>query len=183
MKIFKKTLLVLTLLVVVAIGFLWYMDYFASIKIEEKEEGGYMLVGKGVIGPYSDVGKHMLDADNKLRELGIKCTKGFGIYYNDPNTTPKEKCRSLVGNILEIQDFAKIKNLTLDGLKRDSIPKAKAIVAVFPIKNTWSYMLGPMKVYPKFSQYMAEHNYKPVLSFEIYDMPKEKIIFVMQYSE
>jgi hypothetical protein len=44
-------------------------------------------------------------------------------------------------------------------------------------------MIGPMKVYPKFTQYMKEKKYKPVLSFEIYDMSKKKIIFVMQYSE
>lgn len=182
MKLLKKIMLVVTVLVVLATCFLWYMGYFSSLKIEDKEEGGYMVVGKEVIGPYSDVGKHMLDVDNKLRELGINSTKGFGIYYNDPNTTPKEKCRSLVGNIVEIKDLEKIKNLQLDGFKKDSIPVAKAVVSEFPIKNTISYMIGPMKVYPKFSQYMTERNYKPVLSFEIYDMAQKKIIFVMQYS-
>jgi hypothetical protein len=183
MKILNKALMVVTLLVVLAVGFLWYMGYFASVKIEEKEDGGYFVVGKEVIGPYSEVGKHMLEADNKLKGLGIICTKGFGIYYNDPNTTPKEKCRSLVGNIVEVKDLEKIKNAQLEGLKIDSIPKAKAVVAEFPIKNTLSYMLGPTKVYSKFSRYITEHNYKIALSFEIYDMPKEKIIFVMQYSE
>jgi len=182
MRILRKVMLILIALILIAIGFFWYMGAFTTIQIAEKEEGGYLVAGMEVIGPYSKVGRYMGDVDSKLKKLGVISTKGFGIYYDDPANTPQEKCRSLVGNILDKKNFDKIKDIQAEGLKIDSIPKAKSVVAEFPIKNMLSYMIGPMKVYPVFSKYMKEKKYKPVLSFEIYDNADKKIIFVMQYT-
>lgn len=103
------------------------------------------------------------------------------VIYDDPKTTPKEKCRSFVGNIIEQKDCDKIKFIEAKGLKIDSIPNEQDIVAEFPLKNMISYMIGPMKVYPEFSKYIIEKKYKPTLSFEIYNNTEKKIVFVMQY--
>lgn len=175
----KKTLWILGVLALIVIGFLWYIGVFATIKVEEKTEGGYTVAGVEVVGPYSKAGQHIGEVANKLKEVGVLSTKGFGIYYDDPKNTPQEKCRSLVGFIIEQRDIDKIKST---GLKVDSVPSAKAVVAEFPLRNMLSYMIGPVKVYPEISGYMSEKKYKPVLSFEIYDSDEKKIIFAMQYS-
>ena len=182
MKTLKKTFMIITILLVAAIGFLWYMGTFGSVKAEEREEGGYTVVGKEIIGPYSKAGQHISDVDARMKELGIISTKGFGIYYDDPKTTPKEKCRSFVGNILEEKDFNRKNDLQSKGLKIDSIPKTMALVIEFPLKNMMSYMIGPMKAYPVFSKIIEEKKLKPGLTFEIYDPAEKKIIFVMQYT-
>lgn len=159
----------------------WYMGYFSRVNIVEKDEGGFKVIGVNVTGPYSNVAKDMERVSKQLKEMGVICTKGFGIYYDDPKMVNAEKCRSFVGNIIDEKDFKIVSELKPEGLKIDSIPKAKTVVAEFPIKNTLSYMIGPMKVYPALSNYMSARGYTSVLSVEIYDIPNKKIMFMMQY--
>jgi hypothetical protein len=182
MKILKKILLSAGLLIIIVVVFLAYLGYFSSVKVEEKQEGGYTVVGVNVTGPYSKAGKYISNVDSKLKEAGINSIKDFGIYYDDPKNTPAEKCRSLVGVIIDKRDLEKVLVLELKDIKIDSIPRANSVVAEFPLKNMISYMVGPMKAYPAISDRMKEKNYKTALSFEIYDKSEEKIIFVMQYT-
>lgn len=175
-------MLVIGSIVIIIIAFLGYMGFFSTITPEEKEEGGYVVVGIEVTGPYSQAGKYIGNVNDNLKKAGIICSKGFGIYYDDPKITPEEQCHSLVGCIIDKKDLEKIKTLNLTGLKIDSIPKAMAVVVEFPLKNMLSYMLGPIKAYPLISKHMQEKNYKLILSFEIYDNTQKKITFVMQYA-
>lgn len=180
MRVIKRILLAISLVTIVAAGFLAYIGYFSSVKPEEKAEGGYIIVGVNVTGSYSKVGQRINDVQNKLKEAGIKSIKGFGIYYDDPKITPSENCRSLVGSVISRNELAKVIALNLSDFKIDSIPRRNSVVAEFPIRNVLSYMIGPMKVYPAISKYMEEKNYTSALSFEIYDQAEKHIIFVMQ---
>jgi hypothetical protein len=181
MKFIKITLVIISLILVFVIAFFWYMGYFQSVQVQEKQEGGYLMAGVDVVGPYSDAGRHISKVDYKLKALGVNSTKGIGIYYDDPKTTPKDKYHSYVGNIIDVTDTLLLEKIKLNGLKIDSIPNKKALIIEFPIKNTMSYMIGPMKAYPIFSKYVLEKNIKPTLTFEIYDMNTNIITFVMQY--
>ena len=182
MKTLKIILAIIGLLLVLAFVFFWNMGLFTSVNVAEREEGGYKVVGMEYTGSYSDAGKSMMDIDKKLKETGIICTKGFGIYYDNPQVTPKEKCRSFVGNILEEKDLGRITELLAKGFKVDSVPKGNAVVVELPIKNNISYMIGPIQAYPAISKYMQAKGYKPKLSLEVYDVPVKKIYYIMQYS-
>jgi hypothetical protein len=181
MKFIKITLVIISLILVLVIGFFWHMGYFESVQVQEKQEGGYLMAGIDVVGPYSDAGRHISKVGYKLKALGINSGNGIGIYYDDPKTTPKDKYHSFVGNIINVTDIDLLEKIKLNGLKIDSIPQKKALIIEFPIKNTMSYMIGPMKAYPIFTQYVLEKNIKPTLTFEIYDMEVNIITFVMQY--
>ena len=181
MKFIKITLVIISLILVLVIGFFWQMGYFESVQVQEKQEGGYLMAGIDVVGPYSDAGRHISKVDYKLKALGINSGNSIGIYYDDPKTTPKDKYHSFVGNIINVTDIDLLEKIKLNGLKIDSIPKKKALIIEFPIKNTMSYMIGPMKAYPIFTKYVLEKNIKPTLTFEIYDMEANIITFVMQY--
>lgn len=80
MKALKIILTTLSAIIIILLLFGWYIGFFKSIIVEEKEEGGYKVVGMEITGPYSKVGKSMMDIDKKLKDSGIICTKGFGIY-------------------------------------------------------------------------------------------------------
>jgi hypothetical protein len=177
----KKFFFLLLLVVFAIIVFAVYLGVFNEIKMEEKQEGGYVIAGYDVLGPYSMAGKSMSDVDVKVRNAGLQLTMGLGIYYDDPKVVPPQKCRSFIGFILDKQSLNKITDLKTAGLKVDTILPASSVVAEFPLKNNLSYMIGPMKVYPVFSTYMNQKRYKPALSFEIYDKLHDKIVFVMQY--
>ncbi len=181
MKTLKKIVTIIAIMVLIVGLFAWYIGYFNNIKIEEKKEGGYTVIGMEFTGPYSQAGKFMVDVDKKLKDAGIEYTTGFGIYYDDPKIVPAEKCRSFVGGILGKKYLNKITDLKASGFKVDSIPLAEAVVAEFPIKNSLSYMIGPMKVYPAISKYMKKNKYETTLSLEIYDEPHKKVTYIMQY--
>lgn len=179
----KKFLLVLAIVVFIIILFAAYLGLFTNIKVEDKEAGGYKVVGREFVGDYSKAGKWMLDVDKELRSNGVISTKGFGIYYDDPKTVPSDKCRSFVGNILEDKDHGRMDELQSKGFKLDSILIKNSIVTYFPIKNMLSYMVAPMKVYPVFSKYIKEKGYTVTKSIEIYDIPNKRIEFIMQYDK
>lgn len=181
MRILRIVLTFAASLLIIALLIAWYVGFFNEVKIEEKKEGGYKVVGMEFTGPYSKVGRLMTDVDKKLKDMGIESTRGFGIYYDDPKVIPSEKCRSFAGNILEEKYFDKAQELESSGFRVDSVPIKNAVVAEFPIKNSLSYMIGPMKVYPAFSEYLNKKGYKPDLSMEVYDIPNKKIIYIMQY--
>ena len=71
MKFIKVTLVIISLIITFAGGFFWYMGYFQSVQVQEKQEGGYLMAGVEVVGPYSDAGRHISKVDNKLKALGI----------------------------------------------------------------------------------------------------------------
>lgn len=182
MKIIKIALVILGVLALIVLGVLWSSGFFADIKMEEKEMGGYLVIGKDITGPYEQTGKYMQQVESKIKAEGIPVSKGLGIYYDNPDVTPKEKCRSFVGSIIDKNDMAKALSIQASDLRIDSIPTAQSVVVEFPANNQISYMVGPIKVYPALNEYMKEKNYKCTLSFEVYDMNQRKIIYVMQYA-
>jgi CHASE3 domain sensor protein len=89
MKILFPIVIIVAVMMAISIVFLWYLGMFSNYTIEEKIEGGYTVAGNEVIGPYSKIGKHIDAVDTKLKALGIFSSKGFGIYYDNPNSVPK----------------------------------------------------------------------------------------------
>lgn len=181
MKLLKITLMLVAAAAIIILLTGWYIGYFNHINVVEKDAGGYKIIGVHVTGPYSAVSKDIENVSKQLKDMGVTSSKGFGIYYDDPKMVPAEKCKSFVGNIIEEKDFKIVSELKPEGLKIDSIPYTKTVMAEFPIKNSLSYMIGPMKVYPALSDYMSGKGYTNKLSVEIYDIPNKQIIFMMQY--
>jgi hypothetical protein len=89
--------------------------------------------------------------------------------------------KSFIGAILETNQLKKIPELKAAGFKIDSIAVKKTLSAEFPIKNAFSYMVGPWKVYPVLSKLMNEKNYTMDMTMEIYDVRNRKINFLIQY--
>ena len=179
----KKVLAIVIIAVVVLafglIGFSGYIGMFSKIEVYEKEIGPYHYVYKEFRGDYKLTGPVFDEVYDAVKKEGIKSDLGIGIYYDDPAKTPVKDLRSDCGTIIAKEDVAKAKNLNA-GLKTGMIKKSIKAIAEFPIKNTLSYMFGPMKAYPALAVYAKEKEYKEaVLAYEIYDVKGKKIFFVM----
>jgi hypothetical protein len=183
MKTVKIILAVLASIVILVIAGMAWMGFFASVIVTEKEMGGYQLAGLEITGEYSKVGCTMMKADSELKAMKIICTKGFGVYYDNPQVTPKEKCRSFVGDVLEKADSAQIALIKSKGLRVDSVSIKQSVVVELPIKNDMSYMIGAMKAYPALGKYISERKYSVTLSMELYDMPAKKAYYIMQFDK
>jgi hypothetical protein len=175
----KTVLIILFVLALAIFLFLSYMSVFKKVEIKQKQEGNYTLAGRKFTGPYYKIAPVMDEVDRLLRENGIECLKGAAIFYDNPNETPKEQCRSFAANIIEKEHFSRLEEIKAMGLELITLERQNALVAEFPIKNTFSYILGPMKVYPAFEKEMKPFNIVPQISYEIYDIPEKKIVFVM----
>ena len=181
MKKRKTTLILVSGLLTVFVVIAFYNGVFEKIDIQEKERGGFKLVGLEFKGPYSEAGRYINEVEKRLKKNETSSSLSFGVYYDDPKKVKPKDCRSFVGIILEKKDLEKIPLLLADGFKIDSIPFKKSLQSEFPIKNTFSYMIGPWKVYPKLSKYMKERNYTVDLMMEVYDTGNRKIDFLIQY--
>ncbi|MCC5928012.1 MAG: hypothetical protein JJU28_02095 [Cyclobacteriaceae bacterium] len=175
-----KTLIIVVFLASTVIFlFLAYMSVFKKIEIRQKQEGDYVLAGKKFTGPYHKIAPVMDEVDRLLREKGINCVKGAAIFYDNPKETPKEQCRSFAANVIEKDHLSRLQEIKSMGLEVIIIERQNSLVAEFPIRNVLSYMLGPMKIYPAFEKEIRASKAVPQLSYEIYNIPDKKILFVM----
>ena len=166
-------------IIVVIIVFLGYYGIFAGITVEEKTLDSFWMVYQKHIGEYKDVGPIMDAVYNGLKDdYSIATTRGFGLYYDDPREVPKEKCRSIVGCILENADAGRADELREKYFVRE-YPVSSVVTAEFPFKGTLSIIIGIFRVYPKLGKYIKEKGYAPRPMFEIYDTPGKKAIYGM----
>jgi len=176
----KNFLIVLIAVIIILLSFLAYMGVFSTISIEEKTMGPFTYAYIEHIGPYSGVGEPMAELYEKMEAADFNSTDGIGIYYDDPKKTPAAELRSEVGSIIAPEDIDKIEKNS-DKFSFNTIEEKKYLVAEFPIKNIMSYMLGPMKVYPAFNEYLVAKDIEvPTKGIEYYDMTNKQILFMME---
>ncbi len=183
MKTVKIIVFVLLILIVLIFVIGAILGIFTKVSVVEKQEGGFKVVGLEYTGPYQQSGKYMKEVTEKLKEAGISDNMGFGIYYDDPKTTPADKCRSYVGAVLDKKEYDKVEQLKTKGFRIDSLAMAPSVIVEFPIKSSLSYMIGAMKAYPAISAFMVERSLKPGLAIELYDMKEKKITYIMQCAQ
>jgi DNA gyrase inhibitor GyrI len=177
MKIF---IIVLVAVILAILMFLSYIGMFSKVSISERKMGPYTYAFVTHVGPYTEVGKPMMELNDKMTEAGFNSIDGIGIYYDDPKQTSKEKLRSDVGSIISTEDLAKVES-NKDNFDFATLEESNYIVAEFPIKNPLSYMFGPMKVYPAFTKYLEEKNIEvPTIGIELYDVTNKKILYMME---
>lgn len=175
----KALLIILGILFVLIIGYLIYSGVFVSVNVIEKSVGPYQLVFKEHKGDYKDSAKVANEIYyTLLNDYKIETFKGFGIYYDDPVEVKKKDLRSEVGVILEKKDYFKI-NKIKKKFKVKRLNRINSVVAELPFKTRASVILGIIKVYPAFKKYMKEKKYKQNYSIEIYDVPNQKITYLI----
>jgi len=111
-------------------------------------------------------------------EDNIETFRGFGIYYDDPKTTPGEELRSIAGCILEPADTSRIKSLSGKYAIME-IPEKLYVTSEIPFRSQLSVFAGIVKVYPALKKYMKDKGYAQVPAMEIYDSNKT-IIYLFE---
>lgn len=168
----KKVIISVLVVVLIAMVFgIWYLGLFEPINLSESELGPYKYVYESYTGPYDNTGPIFEKLYKDLDIDGIKVTRGIGFYYDNPQEVAPEKLRSDCGAIIEEPDYSKIEALK-DKYHLKDFPKTPVLMARFPIRNMLSFMIGPMKVYPKMAESFDLKKYKPAeYGLEVYDMP------------
>lgn len=174
-----KTLIIVILSIVALVLIIYsYFGGFKKITTEISRQGGETVVYEEITGDYKQSGTVMDKVYYSLRDTdNIDTYKGFGIYYDNPQTTEKLKLRSEAGCIIEPDDVNKVSAIS-GNFKVKVLPEKEYLIAEFPYKGKMSVMFGIMKVYPAMNKYAEKNNLPaegPVT--EIYDVPNKKIIY------
>lgn len=178
LKILVGVVLAIVTACVLAYG---YYGGFTKVQFQTVKQGGEILVYQEFVGDYQQSGVIMDKVySSLLNDYKIETRRGFGIYYDNPETVEASKLRSDLGCILEHKDSAKVAVLQ-KSFKVKTCPEGNYLVAEFPFKGKMSIILGIMKVYPALSEYMEENGFSDQVSImEIYDTPNQKIIYRAQ---
>lgn len=124
-----------------------YLGVYKNVEISQAEMGPYHTVYLENIGPYHKVNKQIEKVEKYMISIGSPCQRTFGIYIDDPAHVEEARMRSHVGCLVE----APLKDLP-EGLLNGEILKKNYTIAIF----TGSPGIGPLKVYPKVYEYLAE---------------------------
>ncbi len=174
-----KTLIIIILSVIAVVLIVYsYFGGFNQVTANISLQGGETVVYEEITGDYKQSGTVMDKVYYSLRDTdNIETFKGFGIYYDNPQTTEKAKLRSEAGCIIEPGDVDKVNNIS-GNFKVKVLPEKEYLIAEFPYKGKMSVVFGLMKVYPAMNKHAKKNNLPaegPVT--EIYDVPHKKIIY------
>ncbi len=178
MRILGRVVIVLAVIVIAFLIVLTRYGLFSSVSVSEKNVGPYLLVYKTHIGDYKSVAPIIGEIYDDLKNsYSIEATKGFGLYYDNPQEVDKAKLRSIVGCIVEgksVEDLRKVNNKY--GV--NEYPSSKSVIAQFPYRGKLSIVIGIFKVYPKLGSYIKEHKYPQTPIMELYDRSHGRIEYI-----
>jgi hypothetical protein len=178
MRIMKIILIVVAVLIALILIIYTYYGGFKKIEFVVSEQGGETLVFENLTGDYKQ-SPVIIDKiyNNLLKNDKIETTKGFGIYYDNPQKVEISKLRSEIGCILEEKDSSRVAELKSKYLVK-TYPKASYLVTEFPYKNGISIFIGIMRVYPAMGAAIQKEGLSDKGAvMEIYDLPNKKIIY------
>lgn len=187
-KINKKKIVIGAIIIalILASGIIcyWYYGGFYPVEIQEKQQGGEVVIYENVNGDYSQAGS----VSNKLYYAllyndTLNTSKGFGTFYDNPQKVEKDRLRAEVGCIIEGVDSLRIARLRKK-YKMKNLSEKKYIVTELPLKGYISILIGLTKIYPAITKYCIENGYSndtPVT--EIYDMERKVIVYRKEVSK
>lgn len=165
------------MLVILALINRRYLGGFTQLEVKEQNMGPYTMAYVNFVGNYGKVWPSMTKVYEVLSGDGITTITGAGVYYDDPAVVTWAELRSDIGAIIDAKDVSKL--TANKDIKITTLPAGTKIVVEFPLKNSLSYMIGPMKAYPAITKYIKEKWYTgQVPMVELYDMVAKKIYYM-----
>jgi hypothetical protein len=179
MKILKTAGIFLGSIAIILIGLFAYMGGFRTIEVREGNYGPHEIIFVTHKGPYQGLKQSWEEFQVKWENAGMKECSSLAIYL-DPPETPEENLRSILGckiGGLSTEEKSKLK----EHFESFEIPESEAYLSEFPFKNFFSFMLGPIKVYPKMEEAVNETSKIPSVAIEEYGITGsfDKIKFIM----
>ena len=137
---------------IVFVGYLlYYLGIYKSVEVTEAVHGPYKMIYTEHVGAYHRIVAHIEKVEKWAKANQVQCEESFGEYIDDPKIVDQERLRSNAGCMVK-----EIPSQLPDDFKFKEYPQKKFVVARFQGAPS----IGPLKVYPKAQDYMAEKNYK-----------------------
>lgn len=169
MKLLKIVGIVIALIGAAIIGMYAYLGGFSKVEVTRGEFGPEKIIFFIHKGPYRNLAASWMEFEKQVKAAGLAECESLAVYL-DPPTVPEEKLRSVLA--CRTSGLPESERLALEKtFKSFTIPRLTGLSSTFPFKSNFSYMLGPMKVYPEFGKAAEKETAKPVIGIEIYGVP------------
>ncbi len=177
MKAFKFFLIFLFGGSLVLLLLAWYSGFFITPVVDVQQVEGFVAAYEDHVGAYDSSSEIQERIYNRLWDDGIENYRAFGIFYDDPATTPVDQLRSRIGCIVEPAYTEKIKSLA-NKYRVFEFRTQRCAVVDFPYRNVFSGYAAMYKAYPALAAYAAKNGISDAGVIEIYEIPK-RIRFIM----
>ncbi|MCB1172342.1 MAG: hypothetical protein KDK39_02195 [Leptospiraceae bacterium] len=144
---------------------LLYMGVFQSIEIKTEKQPAMLLVCQPHTGPYSETMRSFDQLSAAIANTALNDANRAGIYYDNPDKVPAIRLRSAACVIAAsaeqraaMDQLVTAKSSPL-ALERLELPGQKYYTTSFPLRNDFSILLGVLRVYPAFQEFMRSHNH------------------------
>ena len=173
-------------LILAAIYLLYSAHLLTPVKVSVESFDKIQVAYVPVTGPYNEAYKRNFNTEKLLgQKVTADVTKwpGFGVYYDNPQVTPKDKLRSVVGKILPegaVSDSDK-HDLKQSGIRFTTLNLNKCAVIHYPFDSMTAMYAGMMRSYPALNTWLVEHKEQqpePTAMVELYGYVDGKISFV-----
>jgi len=164
----KHFVLAILLGVVIFLGYLAYhVGYFRPVRVQQIGPKSFVLLGLKHDGAYHKIVEKIQAVEAKVKEAGGECNESFGVYLDDPSQVEQERLRSFGGCIVQDAAWVREHLSILSDFQVAEWGADKLIEAYFE----GSPGVGPYKVYPKVSDYIASRRFETQKSvLEVYKM-------------
>lgn len=164
------------------IFFLYLFQYtgaFKSVSVTVDQRPHYFVIYKDYIGPYHKIVQTLQDVEVWGKTQGLSCRLTFGEYFDDPRLIEEGRLKARAGCLIdplkkeEETIYQQLKAKLPADIKADEIQPTRAVVAIFE----GAPGIGPLKVYPKAEDYIAENKLTRKNSvIEIYEVFDQKSV-------
>lgn len=165
MSVLRTIGIVVLLLVLAAFGFYAYMGGLRSVTVEETTFGPVRVIFTTHRGSYSGLGPSWEKFSTQLKNAGIADCDALA-FYLDPPGTPEAQLRSVLACRAEKLSPEQMAKAT-GSFRSFALGPVRSLHASFPFRNFFSFMLGPMKVYPAFHKKL-DAKAKVLAAVEVY---------------
>lgn len=177
-KILTNTGFILLFIGIVSLGVLWYAGVFTNYSINEMEVGPYSGLYDNVYGNHADASDVRNEIYQELKRDKIKITSVFGIYYKEPETTPKGDLMGYAGCIVAHDDSIYLSEFRYP-YKHMQMAVKKRIVVDIRYENNLTQLAGMLRIHPAMRKYARLKGYPVEPIMEIYDLPNQRIRYIM----
>ena len=149
--------------IIIVAYFVYATHILTPIKVHTQTFNKMNVAYVTFIGPYKDAYKNNEKTEKILSEHfdGIDFSKQpcFGVYYDDPQVTPKEKTRCIVGKILPEYLVSSNQKEALEkkGIKIATLDLNKCAVIHYPLDNIISLYVGMIRSYPELNKWLKSN--------------------------
>lgn len=162
--------------------YLSWCGLFAKVAVDERDTGPFLLVFKKHSGDYKHIGTVLDEVYHALRnEHNLATTKGFGLYYDNPQHVEKSELRSLGGCIVDGLTLEELNSKYPEVTRAFGValfPASLSVVAEHPYRGKASVILGVFRVYPRLQDWMEKYHRRSVPVMEIYNTPDKTITYL-----